>query len=272
MKRRAVLASRRCAMPDVSLSSHVRLDGLAARRDLNGHHATVATPAHSSEAAELELKGRIKVRTLSETLSVKQSNATPVDVFVDAASISYRAAKVIFSNEDVLITALPNRGYGMIARRDVVSGESLLREAPIAVARATTSQIAGDQVCARLFTRLAPYAREADKGGVGKYSDEARAILDQILARVAELCYAALDSRSQRRWMSLCDSFTSKQKTVAGCYRSNLFRRTVDGPFGDDMLGGCLYELCSVRARHAPHASNPTATTLSAPCCCCSRI
>lgn len=243
--------------------SRVRLDGLSARKDLNGHHATVITPASPAEAAELVQKGRIKVRTLCETLSVKESNASPVDR-VDAANISYRAPKVIFSNEDVMITALPNRGYGMIARRNVTSGESLVREAPIAVARATTSQVAGDPVCARLFTRLAPYAREADKGSVGKYSDDARAILDQILARVAELCYAALDARGQRRWMSLCDSFTAKQKTVAGCYRSNLFRRTVEGPFGDDMLGGCLYELCSVRA---PISSNLPGSTLCAHGC-----
>ena len=207
----------------------VRLRALKARPELNGSHAVVIPAASAAEAAELELKGRTKLRTLAdEVLSVK------------LASVELAPAEVsdaIFSTDHLMIVSKPECGYHWKARRPIRAGKTLLREEPLLVFRMADHLV--DPVIQALHAQLEPYF------GMDKYPPRAMELFDRSAERIAEREYAKLSATQKKRFMALSDAFSpTAAKTIGGIYRTNSFDR------GEDTDGAVMYELTS-RINHS---------------------
>lgn len=213
-----------------------RLVGLEARADLNGVHVSVIDDA---EAAELQAKGRVKVRTalVGEILSVKRGN-------VETSGPTAAA----FSTSDFAVVPHDERGggYAWRALRRLPRHRLLLREEPLVVQRYEAHL--HDPVVQGLQARLEPYL-DVSKDEMPR---EALAVLDQSAARMAELEYEQLPSRARRKWMALSDAFSipPATKTAANVMRTNSFSH-------DSIMGLCMYETCS----RINHSCNPNLTT-----------
>ena len=81
-------------------------------------------------------------------------------------------------------------------------------------------------------------------------------LMQQIMQRITQLDYARLPERQQRRWMSLCDVFsTPPTKNPFNIWRSNAYgkdthERREGNEEDDNDMGGYLYELLC-RANHS---------------------
>jgi hypothetical protein len=96
----------------------VRIKGLLSRPALNGAHAVVIAAATDEEAADLQRKQRLKVRTkiASETLSVGIAKVARVEA--DAGLDD----DAIFSTPYFSVERVDGRGYAWRARRKISRG------------------------------------------------------------------------------------------------------------------------------------------------------
>ena len=213
---------------ETSPGQSVRLRALQARSSLNGTHGVVIAAASSSEAAELELKKRVKVRTAltEEILSVRHANVEPTE-WHDAA----------FSTTDFAVVRSPGRGFIWQAKRNLRSGKVLFREDPLLVFR--MEDHLADPVIQALQESLAPHLDSSTR-----YSPEAMALFQKSAERIAEREYARFSTTQQRHFMALHDAFSvPPTKSVGGIYRTNAFAR-------EDTEGAVMYNVLS-RVNHS---------------------
>jgi tetratricopeptide (TPR) repeat protein len=206
----------------LEVGTRVRVDGLVARPDLNGAHATTEHAASEEEAADLTSRGRVKVLTVlgQESLSVKRESVT---VTTDGE------AAVCFSTDRFFVAPVPGRGHGLLARRAFAKGEVVLSERPLCVTN--MMEHLEDPKLLEIVPQLSQFADES-AGKLG-YSEGALGIINQIAARVAELEFAKQSPRDQKRWMALHDGFAPMEpssavqkkakKTAASIVRTNGF-------------------------------------------------
>ena len=205
----------------------VKLRGLEGRPALNGCHGIVLA-TNAEEAAELQLKGRIKVSTAlaDEVLSVRLANVEQVQT----------TEHTIFSTRDFAVVLQPGRGYTWRALRRIASGKVLWREEPLVVHRMADHLV--DPIMQALQDQLEPYMRQES------YPPEAMRLFDQSAERIAERFYGQLSANQQKRFMSLSDAFsTPPAKTLGRIYRTNSFYR-------EEEEGGIMYEVLS-RLNHS---------------------
>ena len=189
----------------------VRLVGLKARSDINGFHATVVAPASAEESEQLVEKGRIKVRTAHEALSVRLENIVALDDKEDGDAL--------FSNETFAVVKQLG-GFGVVSRRLIAHGDDFWCEQPLAV-QTFSSEMMEDprfqQVNADLASVVAIATRRGavSSGGAALSDDESeghvsslpgiQCLADKAMAITASVTFPKLAAGVQRRYMGLSD-------------------------------------------------------------------
>lgn len=151
-----------------------------------------------------------------------------------------RAPVLLFANDVMAVVSTPSCGLGMVARRNIVRGEVLWEEEPLAQLTIDDAQVAADvallalQSDAQTVLALAQM-RTGTPPDPEDYSHlpGMKVFADQIVRYQAARSFEALSPERQRRWMGLCDSLalhgSGSTKTAAGVYHSNSFGTAADG-------------------------------------------
>ena len=177
----------------------LRLHGLPPElAHLNGEHAVVSEACTEAESATLLSAECAKVLTLLSKCSVT--------VPLACMELTDAPADVLFSNNEFAVVKTPGRGLGMRAQRALKKHELVLRENPLSgsinIGRSTSTMGASDAVLWQLLQQLEPFS------ALDHFPPAAVAILEQVLARVAQLDYDQLPLAKQQRWMALHDTFS----------------------------------------------------------------
>lgn len=177
----------------------LRLHGLPPElAHLNGEHAVVSEACTEAESATLLSAECAKVLTLLSKCSVT--------VPLACMELTDAPADVLFSNNEFAVVKTPGRGLGMRAQRALKKHELVLRENPLSgsinIGRSTSTMGASDAVLWQLLQELEPFS------ALDHFPPAAVAILEQVLARVAQLDFDQLPPAKQQRWMALHDTFS----------------------------------------------------------------
>ena len=151
-----------------------------------------------------------------------------------------RAPVLLFATDVIAVVDTPSCGLGMVTRRNIVRGEVLWEEEPLAQLTIDDALVAADaallalQSDAQTVLALAQMRSGAPPDPKGySHLPGMKVFADQIVRYQAARSFEALSPERQRRWMGLCDSLalhaSGSAKTAAGVYHSNSFGTAADG-------------------------------------------